>query len=1174
MTYILFIYDYFKKHRLQRTLLLCIVTALLSALILRLHFQEDISAFLPLDEQHKEALQVYQDVSGANRLLAIFQSRDTTATNPDETIAAIETFAEQLAQADTTHYISDITTQVDLEQISELTDFVYTNIPYFLTDNDYLRMDSLLNDAAIIDTRLEEAKQMLMFPSSGLLATNLARDPLNIFTPVVAQLQPTNGGTFYERYDGYIFTKDMQRGMAVMTSPFGNSETQNNGKLMAMLESIADSVEATHPTITLHYIGGPAIAVGNATQIKKDSILSIAIAVVLILLLLIATFRSFRNILLIVVSITWGWLFALGCLSLVHNNISLIVVGISSIILGIVVNYPLHLIAHCDHTVNTRQALKEVVAPLIIGNITTVGAFMALVPLKATALRDLGLFSAFLLIGTIFFVVIFLPHAVKKVDNTHTHQHRWLERISNITLENKRWLVWTIVLLTAVFGWFSFDTSFDANMSHINYMTQEQRDDMEYLQQITSGTSTKQEFVYVVTQDTTIDAALSKHRKIHQQIDSIAQHINGATLSSCSRFFCSQDEQAQRLERWQTFVDQHRETLTTTLQQKATAHGFKPEAFDTFYNTIGTTYTPHDFSYFKPLLNIYANNFSIDTDNKIYRVVEAVTVDIDKIASTKQQLENIEGKQLVFDVPSMNSALANNLSNDFNYIGWACCLIVFIFLWFSFGNIELALLSFLPMAVSWVWILGIMGITGMQFNIVNIILATFIFGQGDDYTIFMTEGCCYEYAYRRRMVASYKSSIIISALIMFIGIGTLIFAKHPALHSLAELIIVGMFSVVLMAYVLPPLVFRWIVSKRGNYRLRPLTLATLLRTALAYSIGGLTLLAGETANAFMALSRRKNDTRNTWRNHYAARCLNSIAKWLPGVSLRTHDNNSDTAKQPCIIVGIQQSPIDMLVLTATQQKLCFVVNQQNTSKLATKWLNIYTIDNHFETNDFEALSQQIAKGYQLVVLADAEQFDSAVATATTLANTLKLAIMPVALHGTNYVTSTKNGACYNGIIDVAFGLPETNDNTQLADTTTKTQQLQATLNHLNQPYDDTTHHLAFAIDRYRYKGVDVMREVKKTLRQTNKFALLIEHEVNTDAISIEHAGYGIATLLFALTHPQVQVYAFEDDPDKAQLATIAAQDVANNLHYNTTADTHTEQTTTTLDLNDFTQHSN
>jgi predicted RND superfamily exporter protein len=51
---------------------------------------------------------------------------------------------------------------------------------------------------------------------------------------------------------------------------------------------------------------------------------------------------------------------------------------------------------------------------------------------------------------------------------------------------------------------------------------------------------------------------------------------------------------------------------------------------------------------------------------------------------------------------------------------------------------------------------------------------------------------------------------------MFIGIGTLIVAKHPALHSLAEITIVGMSSVVFMSWLVPPLLFRLIYKKKGE----------------------------------------------------------------------------------------------------------------------------------------------------------------------------------------------------------------------------------------------------------------------------------------------------------------------------------------------------------------------
>lgn len=151
--------------------------------------------------------------------------------------------------------------------------------------------------------------------------------------------------------------------------------------------------------------------------------------------------------------------------------------------------------------------------------------------------------------------------------------------------------------------------------------------------------------------------------------------------------------------------------------------------------------------------------------------------------------------------------------STFDYISLACSLIVFIFLWISFRRLKYAVVAFVPMLVSWLWILGLMYLFGWQFNIVNIILATFIFGQGDDYTIFITEGLIAGNTDSDRLI-QYKNSIILSALIMFIGMGALIVAKHPALHSLATVTMLGMTCVVLMAYIVPPILFKLFKIKR------------------------------------------------------------------------------------------------------------------------------------------------------------------------------------------------------------------------------------------------------------------------------------------------------------------------------------------------------------------------
>lgn len=827
---ILKLYSYLKVHRMSCICSFAALTLLLLLAISRLSYKEDIADFLPMDSEHQNAMKVYQDISGANKIFAIFQYQDSTKADPDVMTHAIDEFVEKVEKADTAHAIQNIMSQVDLEKMTEVTDFVYGNIPYFLTDADYQRMDSVLATPGYIPHQLAQDKQMLMFPSGGILSDNIQRDPLNLFTPVVQKLQRSDNSLNYEMYDGYIFSPDMQKAIVMMDSPYGASETENNAKLTQMLKDCAQQAvkadSASASNIEVHIIGGPVIAVTNAQQIKSDSILSVIISVTLILALLFFSFRNIRNLSLIALSIGWGWLFAMGGLALFHDRVSVIVIGISSVILGIAVNYPLHFIAHLSHTPDKKKALREIVMPLLVGNITTVGAFLALVPLQSVALRDLGLFSSFLLIGTIFFVLVYLPHLSKV---TPQPRLALLDKLSNLSLESKPTFVVIVVVLTLVFGYFSLQTKFDSNMAHINYMTDEQKADMAYFSKLMSQEEGVQK-VYAIASDSTMDGALDKSHHLQPYLQGLAQRGKIEGYNSCNQFISSKQEQAHRLKRWQEFVEKHRQTLTSVLKENMTQEGFSVESFDDFYTLLDKTYQPQETTFFAPLTrSVFASNISVNPAEGRYNVISILSVKDKDVKAVEKGLSQSDCYS--FDVTSMNSAIANHLSDDFNYIGFACGFIVFFFLWLSMGSIELAILSFIPMAVSWLWILGIMAIFGMQFNIVNIILATFIFGQGDDYTIFMTEGAMYEYAYRRKMLASYKHSIIISALIMFIGIGTLIVARHPALHSLAEVTIAGMFSVVLMAYIFPPLIFKFLVMKDGKYRERPLSISRLFRSS-------------------------------------------------------------------------------------------------------------------------------------------------------------------------------------------------------------------------------------------------------------------------------------------------------------------------------------------------------
>ena len=789
------IYDWMSGHRWWCLASFVVVTLLMVLSVTRLSYKEDIRDFLPLDEEERAALNDYDRQAQTSMIVAIIEQRDSTIDDPDLLVESVETFIDAISD------VEGLTVQSVFSQMEERQEDLYRQLPFLLEAEDYQRMDSLLRQPEFIASKLEEDKERLLMPMGSMMAHDITHDPLGLFSPVLSLLRDTTVMNRFDLYDGCLLTADHRRALVMMSSPYGGSETASNERLLEVLKVKADSVSSLltshssllEPPLSIRFCGAPVIAVTNASQIKTDSLISVSIAVVLILLLLWFFLRSLRNILLIAFSIGWGWVFAVACLSWVHQEVSVIVIGISSIIVGIAINYPLHLIAHLSHTHDVRQALKEVVKPLVVGNITTVGAFFALVPLRAAALRDLGLFSSFLLVGTILFTIIWLPQVLRfkftvdslqftddysvaasgKAERTDDDSEAASgkaectdddseaasgkaectdddsavsERLASQSTVNRKlstvnnnthWLIAAILLLTAFFGYHSLHTTFDADLTHINYMTPAQRTDMALLQQLMPTDTQRQ------------------------------QDLN-------DRLSSTPEAQQDRLRLWQSWTSSHHDQLQFSLRQEADRIGFAPDSFDPFFALLSSSS--------EGLANISSVNRQLSTVNK-----------------------------------NPFASIATHLSDDFNYIGWTCACIVFFFLWASFRSLPLALLSFLPMAVSWLWILGIMALLGIQFNIINIILSTFIFGQGDDYTIFMTEGTVYEYTHRRPMLASYRRAIILSALIMFIGIGSLITARHPALHSLAEVTIVGMFSVVLMAFVIPPVVFHWFVRFRKTF---------------------------------------------------------------------------------------------------------------------------------------------------------------------------------------------------------------------------------------------------------------------------------------------------------------------------------------------------------------------
>jgi 1-acyl-sn-glycerol-3-phosphate acyltransferase len=141
-------------------------------------------------------------------------------------------------------------------------------------------------------------------------------------------------------------------------------------------------------------------------------------------------------------------------------------------------------------------------------------------------------------------------------------------------------------------------------------------------------------------------------------------------------------------------------------------------------------------------------------------------------------------------------------------------IFVTLYLIFSFGRIEIGLLTALPMFSGWLLTLGFMGLTGIRFNIFNIIISSFIFGLGVDYSILMMRGLLHKYKYGEDLMHNYRVSVFLSSATTVIGVAVLFFARHPALNSIALVAVFGVSSVVLVTWTLEPLLVKWMLFDR------------------------------------------------------------------------------------------------------------------------------------------------------------------------------------------------------------------------------------------------------------------------------------------------------------------------------------------------------------------------
>lgn len=234
----------------------------------------------------------------------------------------------------------------------------------------------------------------------------------------------------------------------------------------------------TYPVPTRFTVEGTYEGLKEVDEVANDSIFSFAISLVLIIFLTIFFFRSVKGPILVVSSVLYACLPTLAFTALFYGKLNPFTVFVASIILGIGIDYSIHILGTSQKLMHKYATLEEVLEaaqrkmlkPFILASFTTIAAFLTLLAAHFRGFYEFGVVASSGVLFSMLTSVLFLPVLVKCMGG--------IPKAPDNTLLPKSWdeakilrffkyVAFACFALGAVSLWFAQDVDFEHNLRNL-----------------------------------------------------------------------------------------------------------------------------------------------------------------------------------------------------------------------------------------------------------------------------------------------------------------------------------------------------------------------------------------------------------------------------------------------------------------------------------------------------------------------------------------------------------------------------------------------------------------------------------------------------------------------------------------------------------------------------------
>jgi 1-acyl-sn-glycerol-3-phosphate acyltransferase len=697
-----------------------------------------------------------------------------------------------------------------------------------------------------------------------------------------------------------------------------------------------------------------------------------------------------------------------------------------------------------------------------------------------------------------------------------------------------------------VVGLFTYsDVKFNNNLANLNFVP----DDMKRSEaQLEGMGSIGAKSIYVVAYGASVDDVVSKNHHLEKKLKELKNNGLIEDYTSMGGLVLPIHEQELSFGLWTDFWQENKvSALASQMNSAANDIGFKKDFYQDFEKELTRSFKPLSADDYLQIEALPIGDFLSERDG-FYTFSSILKIDE---ANRNELLKLLQKEDLVIvDRKHLNEQFLGQLKDDFLYLMNLSFAVIFIIMLLFFRRIELAILAMVPIVCTGLITAGIMSLLNIELNIFSTIVTTLILGLGIDFSIFMTSGLQIKYTTGKNELSVYRTSILLAAFTTVLALGTLVFAKHPALTSISWASLIGVLSALFMTFVFYPVLFAIFIEKRPKKGKSSASLRLFLTSVasyLYYGVGG--VFYSIFGVIFMRFVPIKRDNKERWYRRVIAKFIKSVMYTNPCLTNKILNPSNEKFDKPAIIIANHSSFLDTLSMGFIKTPIIFLVNDWVYNSpifgKAVQLAGYYPVSSGIENGE-QKLIDFIQKGYSLVIFPEGTRSPNKHIGrfhkgAFHLAKTYNIDIVPVYIHGNGDLVPKGDFIIYDGQHTTVIGDRIPFQSFENQDVKFITKQISAIFksrfSELRSSLENEDYFKKKIALNFLYKTPDIVRAAAQEFDLYKKGIHLLNAWIPKDALIQRIADdFGVIDLLLCLQEPLRNVQTLIVDSEKEAVA--------------------------------------